>query len=268
MAPQSTAGSFRNGVPFHRLGEGPRTLLALQGLQFEHKAPTGFWARLMLFPFNYLKQPYTAYVVTRRPGLPEGYSMGDMAADHAGNIREELAGPVDVLGTSTGGSIALHLAADHPELVRRLVIHSSAHTLGEAAKETQLRTAHLAGQGKWREASSELLGFAFSGSRYGRVIAPIASFMMALTAPEDPSDLIVTVEAEDKHAFKDRLGEISAPTLVIAGDRDPFYSEALFLETAEGIPDGRLILYPGMGHPASGKEFQRDVLAFLEAGET
>ena len=189
--------------------------------------------------------------------------MGDMAADHAQNIREELDGPVDVLGTSTGGSIALHLAADHPELVRRLVIHSSAHTLGEAAKEAQLRTARLAGQGKWREASSELLGFAFSGSRYGRIIAPMASFMMALTAPEDPSDLIVTVEAEDKHAFNDRLGEIQAPTLVIAGDRDPFYSEALFRETAEGIPQGRLILYPGMGHPASGKEFQRDVLAFL-----
>jgi hypothetical protein len=54
---------------------------------------------------------------------------------------------------------------------------------------------------------------------------------------------------------------------VIAGDRDAFYSERLFRETAEGIPHSRLILYPGMGHPASGKQFQRDVLAFLEGNE-
>jgi len=51
---------------------------------------------------------------------------------------------------------------------------------------------------------------------------------------------------------------------VIAGDKDPFYSETLFRETAEGIPNAKLILYPGMGHPASGKQFRQDVLAFLE----
>jgi hypothetical protein len=37
-------------------------------------------------------------------------------------------------------------------------------------------------------------------------------------------------------------------------------------ETAAGIPDARLILYPGMGHPASGKQFKQDVLAFLREG--
>ena len=82
-------------------------------------------------------------------------------------------------------------------------------------------------------------------------------------APEDPNDLVVTIEAEDKHNFKDRLSQITAPTLVIAGDQDPFYTEALFRDTAAGIPNARLILYKGMGHPASGKQFGRDVLAFL-----
>ena len=44
------------------------------------------------------------------------------------------------------------------------------------------------------------------------------------------------------------------------------YSEALFRATAVGIPNARLILYPGMGHPASGKQFTRDVRAFLREG--
>jgi pimeloyl-ACP methyl ester carboxylesterase len=89
---------------------------------------------------------------------------------------------------------------------------------------------------------------------------------MSLTAPDDPSDLVVTVEAEDKHDFKDRLAEIRTPTLVIAGARDPFYTEALLRETASGIPDARLILYPGKGHAPAGKQFGQDVLTFLNAG--
>ncbi len=55
-----------------------------------------------------------------------------------------------------------------------------------------------------------------------------------------------------------------APTLVVAGDKDPFYTEALFRETAEGIPHARLILYKGMGHPAAGKQFEQDVLNSLK----
>jgi pimeloyl-ACP methyl ester carboxylesterase len=76
----------------------------------------------------------------------------------------------------------------------------------------------------------------------------------------------VTIEAEDKFNFKDRLAEIEAPTLVAAGDKDPFYTEALFRETAEGIPNARLVLYKGKGHPAGGAQFHRDVLAFLREG--
>jgi len=44
---------------------------------------------------------------------------------------------------------------------------------------------------------------------------------------------------------------------------DPFYTEALFRETAAGIPGARLVLYPGMGHPPHGRRSARDVLAFL-----
>jgi pimeloyl-ACP methyl ester carboxylesterase len=87
-----------------------------------------------------------------------------------------------------------------------------------------------------------------------------------MTFGVDLSDLVVTIEAEDQHAFKERLLEISAPTLVIAGVDDPFYSPALFREMAAGIPDARLVLYEKMRHPATGKQFERDVLAFL--GET
>lgn len=98
----------------------------------------------------------------------------------------------------------------------------------------------------------------------GRLAVWIAGFMLALLLPKNLSDLVISIEAEDRHHFKDRLSEIAAPTLVAAGDKDPFYSATLFRETAEGIPHARLILYEGLGHPASGKHFRQDVLAFLK----
>jgi pimeloyl-ACP methyl ester carboxylesterase len=173
-----------------------------------------------------------------------------------------------VIGVSTGGSIAQHFAADHPDLVRKLVIHSSAYTLSEAAKALQMQVARLAQERKWIQANGLLLGSIFPQSgikkALSRPVVWLAAFLMGTVgAPKDPSDLVVTVLAEDQHNFKERLGEITAPTLVIAGVEDPFYTETLFRETAAGIPYATLILYEGMGHPASGKQFQKDVLEFL-----
>lgn len=262
---KQASGYFRNGVPYNRLGHGSRTLVVFRGLQFEHKPLTGLSARLTLGMFNFAPEEYTTYVLTPKSGLPVGYAMGDMADDYASVVRGGLTPPVDVLGTSTGGSIAQHFAADHPELVRRLVLHASAHVLADAAKEAQMRTGQLAGQGKWREASAVLLSFVLSTNRFGKIMAAMGSVLMSSTAPDDASDLIVTIKAEDAHDFRDRLAQIQAPTLVIAGDQDPFYSETLFRETAQGIPSARLILYPGKGHAPAGKRFSQDVLAFLRA---
>ena len=65
--------------------------------------------------------------------------------------------------------------------------------------------------------------------------------------------------------FQRPPGEIKAPTLVAQAWKTLLQRE-LFRETAEGIPNARLALYPRVGHPASGKQFERDVLAFLREG--
>ena len=264
QAPEPSTGYFRSGLPYSRSGSGPRPLVIFEGLGFENKPMPRTMAAGMC---GFLEQDYTIYRVSRKPGLPSGYSLQNMADDYAAMIKEEFGGQVDVIGASTGGSIAQHFAADHPDLVRRLVLHSTAHTLGQAGKAVQWRIGELTRQGHRRKACTTMLGLVLPPAgikRYvGRLGVWIAGFMLPLILPKDLSDLVITIEAEDKHHFKDRLSEITAPTLVVAGAKDPFYSESLFRETAEGIPHARLILYPGMGHSASGKHFQQDVLAFL-----
>jgi pimeloyl-ACP methyl ester carboxylesterase len=265
------SGYFGNGVPFNRIGNGRRSLAVFQGLLFENAPLSGAFARAMLGAYRFLGDDYTVFVMTRRPGLPPGYSLGDMANDYAAAIRDDLGGPVDVIGLSTGGSIALYFAADHPELLRRLVVHSGAYTLSEPAKALQLRIGELALQRRWQAAYATV--FSTVMPRHGVMkyaLLPLVGWGSGLAAwraaPASPSDLLVTIRAEDEHDFRARLGQIAAPTLVAGGDRDFFFTPELFRETAAGIPKGRVFLYPGKGHPASGEQFRADISAFLREG--
>jgi pimeloyl-ACP methyl ester carboxylesterase len=258
-----TSGYFRNGLPYNRAGSGSKPLVIFQGLMFENKPQAG-----MTFGYEFLEKDYTLYAVLRKPGLPQGYTLKEMADDYAEMLVQEFGGPVDVIGVSTGGSLAQHFAADHPELLRRLVIHSSAHTLGEAGKQIQLEIGNLAQQGRVRQAWQAMIRFVLPSAGIWQLLNPSLSWtaarLLSLGGTTDLSDLIITIETEDQHAFKDRLSEIKAPTLVIAGTDDPFYTPDLFRETAAGIPHAQLVLYEKMRHPAIGKQFEREVLAFLK----
>lgn len=257
-----TVGYFGNGLPYTRAGHGSRPLVIFQGLLFEHKPQAG-----MTFGYGFLEKAYSLYAVLRKTDLPRGYTLKNMADDYADMIRQEFGGPVDVLGVSTGGSVAQHFAADHPDLLRRLVLHSSAHTLGAAGKHLQLEIGRLAQQGQVGQAWQALVSFVLPRTGLWKLLSPplawIAARLLSQGKKSDLSDLAITIEAEDQHAFKSRLAEIAAPTLVIAGLDDPFYSPGLFRETAAGISGARLVLYEKMRHPAIGKGFERDVLAFL-----
>jgi pimeloyl-ACP methyl ester carboxylesterase len=54
--------------------------------------------------------------------LPAGATTRDMVGDYARWAQGKFDGPVDVIGFSTGGEIAQHFAADHGQLVGRLVL--------------------------------------------------------------------------------------------------------------------------------------------------
>ena len=257
-------GYFRSGLPYTRIGNGDKPLVVFDGLTFEHKPQSPAIVKM----YSFLDKEYTIYSVLRKPNLPQQYSLDDMADDYAVMIREEFGKPVDIIGISTGGSVALHFALLHPDLVRRLVLHSSAHTLNDKAKQLQLDIAQFAQAGQWRKAWSVLIstGFPQSGiaSHLCKPLIGIIAVLLSMHHPKDANDLLVTVQAEDKHAFQSQLHEISCPTLVAGGEDDYFYSPELFKQTAAGIPNARLCLYANMGHPAGGKQFREDVLRFLQ----
>ena len=66
--------------------------------------------------------------------------------------------------------------------------------------------------------------------------------------PADPTDMLVTLEAEDAFDIRAQLPQITAPTLVIGGTKDAFYSPELFEQTAREVGDGRAHIFAGWGH--------------------
>ena len=55
------AGYFRSGLPYNRLGHGPRSLVVFQGLTFENKPQP----KLASHMYNFLGDDYTIYSVLR-----------------------------------------------------------------------------------------------------------------------------------------------------------------------------------------------------------
>ena len=265
--PNVREGTFKGCLSYISFGDGP-PLVVFPGLFASNANPTGLLLRFEMGWLSSLARVFRVYRINRKVGLARDTTMADLASHYATAIEDRFEGAIAILGFSTGGSIAQQFAIDRPELVRRLVLAGTACRLGPVARDAQRRHAQFAASGQYRH-SLAALAPTITGHA---LVHRFAGAAMWLAAPLggmgpywDPSDMIVTVEAEDAFDASDRLREISAPTLVIGGARDPCYSRALFEETTRGIPDARLFIYEGRGHGGTVTDgrFARDVKAFL-----
>ncbi|MGO4615700.1 alpha/beta fold hydrolase [Nocardia sp. 2YAB30] len=257
-----TEGVLEHGLPYLAIGAG-RPLVFLRWFTPDHANPRGWMRDSEIKVLAPLARQFRVYAVNRAPGMAEGTTMGDIAAEHADALRAQFGEPVDVLGISSGGSVALQLAADHPGVVRRLVIASSGYRLDPVAKEGQMRYADAVLRG--RPAMHHLAASTFASPVAARLAAVAMRLFDPLSRPKNPADTYAFLHAEDQFDLDERLGDITSPTLVIGGERDAAYSTMNFRRTADGIPESHLVIYPGASHVGAIKHprFAVDVSSFL-----
>jgi len=204
---------------------------------------------------------YTVYVISRKRGALRGYTTRDMAADYARAFAE--IGPASVLGVSLGGCVALHLAADFPQYVRRLVIGCAADQVSPEGRKIPERWLALAREHRWREFYFDIGKVTLQEFHH-----TFYQFLMPLLRmrPADPTDFLVALEACVSHYTDGALSRIQAPTLVIGGTEDIFFPPALLRATAEHIPNAKLRLIDHGSHGAyelHRADFESAVLEFL-----
>ena len=176
------------------------------------------------------------------PGLPELAAITAEWAEQLG-IRG-----ASVVGHSMGGQLAIHLAADRPELVRRLVL------VAPAGIPRALHTRELF------RLAAELI----PPRRWGRLrFLPTIALDAARAGPRV---LVVALQKLLADDVRPLLPRLTQPTLLIWGALDPLVPLAHGEVMNELLPDSRLVVLENAAHnpmvdrPA---EFNEALLAFL-----
>jgi pimeloyl-ACP methyl ester carboxylesterase len=247
MSASHETGVLRDRLPFVRIGAGATPLVVLPGLSLTNELPGGVAAAAWARGFRRLAREHTLFVVQRPSPLAPGTSTQDIAAEYASVLGPEL-GRFRLMGLSTGGLIAQHLALDDPSSVERLALVVSGSRLADRGRELCTRWLALAGAGRWRELGGDLAAVAVDGRAVQGITR--ALFRLAGTAPDarQAADFATTVAADLAHDARSRLGALPAPTLVLGGALDPFFPEEILRETAAAVPDAELRVFPRNGH--------------------
>jgi pimeloyl-ACP methyl ester carboxylesterase len=236
--------TFPNGMTYARLGDGPKTLLWLAS---GTKGPMLAMMTRVVRPF--VAHGYRVCLVSGRPNMPVGHTLEDMADDYATLISEEFDRRVDlVIGHSTGGMVGFCLAARHPDRFGHIVI-TGAGMWSERSDRANLEPARLLVAGRTREAGEHIARLLLPNIR-PRGVATLLGVLLARASLSEHSAQDLLVSAEATHAFDPQqvLPRIDVPVLLVAGEKDVWFSPDAVTEAAQLIPDCTLRLYPNTNH--------------------
>ena len=204
------------------------------------------------------------------------YSIAAFASTLIGYLEHAGRGAVHLVGNSLGGSIAVRVAALRPDLIRTLTLISPAMPFLDPR-----RTAHgpylpllalpradrIFAWGMARltveEMADQVLAACFgdtSRASAQRRAEALEEIRLRHTVAHYPKAYLGTLRGLVSSFLRAYLpgsnsqwrlaARITAPTLVIGGLRDELVDPRVPVQVAKVIPDGRLLILPGVGHVA------------------
>ena len=230
-------------------GEGPPVLL-LHGHTLDHRVFEGLASAIEARAMRVIRPDLRGHGRSTRP--PQGYHW----SDHCGDVEAVLdAAGIDraaVVGFSLGGGIALEMALERPDRVGKLVLMSPVMpdrpfdpefmaNLKAVAAVARTEGIRAAMEGPWMKSPL----FAASLAKPG-VLETLSEIVKDFPGAEYLAEARDRVERD--WTVPDRLGEITADTLVLVGEREMPGFMAFAQDAAEGIPGARLEIIPDSGH--------------------
>ena len=199
------------------------------------------------------------------------YAAEDIAAAVQCILKRNQISAMDVLGWSWGTVTTGRFAARYPGMVRRLVLY--APIVAGLGEQQVIEPFHT---NTWMHAAEDFQTAPDGGIDFSIVEKPVADTYLSNAWRSDKTsspnggrrDLLVSTDA--------RLiptADIKAPTLIIAGSKDPYVSPALCEEAYKSLPskDSKLVMIAGAGHAMLMerpyyRKFREKVRAFLNEG--
>lgn len=187
--------------------------------------------------------------------VPDTLTMADVAA----RVLDEVDGPFVYAGDSIGGQVGLQLLLDAPGLVLGAVLCCTGARIGTPESWAE-RIAQVEASG-----TASLVA-----ATAGRWFAPTfledqpdpASALLHALRDTEPRAYVGLCRALAHFDVRDRLGEITAPVVAVAGAHDAVCPPELLAEVADGVCHGRLVVLDDVAHQAPA-EAPLDVAAII-----
>lgn len=253
-------------MDYLQFGNGDETLVILPGLSVQSVMGS---ADAVVKAYQQLADHYTICLFDRRKELPAEYSLQDMADDTAQAIAAAGLDEVNLFGVSQGGMIAMGIAIEHPELVKKLVLGSTSSSITEETYQLIDRWIRLAKEGR-----AEDLYLSFGEMLYPEDVFNQSKDLLKDAAKtvtkEDLDRFIILAQSLRDFHITDELDQIACPVLLIGSKDDRVLgveATQVIAEHLSGRPGFELYLYDGYGHAAydTAPDYKERVLSFLEA---
>ncbi|MFP4300930.1 MAG: alpha/beta fold hydrolase [Spirochaetaceae bacterium] len=284
MRQPAEEGITRNGHNFIRLGSSGFPLCVIDELNVRPGPVEGLTLQGMLQVYELFLQRYQLIYLFRN-GEQRGTEEQMGTEEQRGTeltIREEAESYMNALfdfshpsvhlfGISYGGLIAMEIAASAPQLLRSLTVALVGCRVAPPMARELRRLADLVRRGEWRQFHAGMAGALHHHSSLRPLFVSIAWMLPKLLGvPEDPERVALMLEAFAEANLCERVSRIEVPTLLVAGDQDPYLNRDILDRTVAALPQGELALYEGAGHSllrSRQDEVDGRILSFLESTE-
>lgn len=244
-------------------GKGERVFVILPGLSLQSVMLS---ADIIAEAYGEIAEKFTVYVFDRRSDMPDRYSVYDMAEDTAKAFEALGLKNVNLFGASQGGMMAMCIAADHPELVGKLMLGSSS---------ARISPEHYARLSGWIRSAREddavtlslkMSEMIYSEEVFNRYREVFSEAGKALT-DEDIKRFIICAEGTKDFDVTEKIGSIKCPVLSLGSADDRVLTGAAreLEELFSSNPDFESHIYSGYGHAAydTAPDFKKRLLGFM-----
>ena len=230
----------------HQVGQGPDVLL-IGGLADTVES----WQ----FQLDGLAERYRLTAFDNRGAgrtpMPEGPLSVETMADDAAAVLSALdVGSAHIAGFSGGSLIAQELALRHADLVRSLVLQSTWPVLDPYLRSWALFVRWLVEAAPSERAFLEAfyLDMYTARAHNDGTVDQFIDEVLAFPHKQTTEDLLRSLDAFMDHDASDRLQQVAAPTLVLAGGRDSTSRPELCRAVADLIPGARFEVLEDEAH--------------------
>jgi 3-oxoadipate enol-lactonase len=213
----------------------------------------------------------------------EAYTMSRMAEDTVSLLDALNIERAHVVGVSLGSMIAQEVAINFPQRVGKLILAATTPGMSDAANKEMwdkkiVEMRRITGMGEdFDERIADNPGslnvvkimVGITAHAFNRIIFRIPMVLGAsyYFKKVGPGGVLDQLRAVSKHNTIDRLDQIKAPTLVMAGTGDKIVPTEFSRIVAQHIPGARFLEFEGGSHSffmEMSKRFNREVVEFLK----